>query len=192
MSARLILLGPPGAGKGTQAELLAKSLNVPAISTGDIFRSNIKGGTELGKRVQEYTSKGELVPDSVTNDMVRDRLRADDVADGFLLDGYPRNVAQVTELDAILADLDLALSGAVEITADSDVVVERLLKRAQIEGRVDDTEDVIRYRLEVYAAQTAPVSEVYATRGTLVQVDGLGEVADVANRIESAIAPLIG
>lgn len=192
MSARLILLGPPGAGKGTQAELLAKSLNVPAISTGDIFRSNIKGGTELGKLVQEYTSKGELVPDSVTNDMVRDRLRADDVANGFLLDGYPRNVAQVSELDAILTDLGLELSGAVEITADSDIVVERLLKRAQIEGRVDDTEDVIRYRLEVYAAQTAPVSEVYATRGALVQVEGLGEVDDVASRIESAIAPLIG
>lgn len=191
MSARLILLGPPGAGKGTQAELLAQTLNVPAISTGDIFRSNIKGGTELGKLVQEYTSKGELVPDSVTNDMVRDRLAADDVADGFLLDGYPRNVAQVAELDDILADLGLELSGAVEITADSDVVVDRLLKRAQIEGRVDDTEDVIRYRLEVYAAQTAPVSALYAARGNLVQVDGIGDVEAVAQRITSAIAPLI-
>lgn len=191
MSARLILLGPPGAGKGTQAELLAKTLNVPAISTGDIFRSNIKGGTELGKLVQEYTSKGELVPDSVTNDMVRDRLAADDVANGFLLDGYPRNVAQVAELDDILADLGLELSGAVEITADSDVVVERLLKRAQIEGRVDDTEDVIRYRLEVYAAQTAPVSALYEARGSLVQVDGIGDVEVVAQRITSAIAPLI-
>lgn len=191
MSARLILLGPPGAGKGTQAELLAKNLNVPAISTGDIFRSNIKGGTELGKLVQEYTSKGELVPDSVTNDMVRDRLTADDVAEGFLLDGYPRNVAQVAELDTILSDLGLALSGAVEITADADVVVDRLLKRAQIEGRVDDTEDVIRYRLEVYAAQTAPVSAVYADRGVLVQVDGIGEVEAVSQRISSAIADLI-
>lgn len=191
MSARLILLGPPGAGKGTQAELLAKTLNVPAISTGDIFRSNIKGGTELGKLVQEYTSKGELVPDSVTNDMVRDRLAADDVANGFLLDGYPRNAAQVAELDDILADLGLELSGAVEITADSDVVVERLLKRAQIEGRVDDTEDVIRYRLEVYAAQTAPVSALYEARGSLVQVDGIGDVEVVAQRITSAIAPLI-
>ncbi len=192
MSARLILLGPPGAGKGTQAELLAQNLNVPAISTGDIFRSNIKGGTELGQLVQDYTSKGELVPDSVTNDMVRDRLAADDVAQGFLLDGYPRNVAQVAELDTILADLGLELSGAVEITADSDVVVERLLKRAQIEGRVDDTEDVIRYRLDVYAAQTEPVSALYGSRNALVQVDGIGEVAEVAARIETAIAPLIG
>lgn len=191
MSARLILLGPPGAGKGTQAELLAQTLNVPAISTGDIFRSNIKGGTELGRLVQEYTSKGELVPDSVTNDMVRDRLASADVANGFLLDGYPRNVAQVAELDEILADLGLELSGAVEITADSGVVVDRLLKRAQIEGRVDDTEDVIRYRLEVYAAQTAPVSALYAARGSLVQVDGIGEVEVVAQRISSAIAPLI-
>ena len=192
MSARLILLGPPGAGKGTQAELLAKSLGVPAISTGDIFRSNIVGKTELGKVVEGYTSKGELVPDSVTNDMVRDRLQADDVANGFLLDGYPRNVAQVSELDSILADLGLTLSGAVEITADSDVVVDRLLKRATIEGRVDDTEDVIRYRLEVYAAQTAPVSAVYAGRDALVQVDGIGEVDEVASRLEAAISPLLG
>ena len=192
MSARLILLGPPGAGKGTQAALLAKALGVPAISTGDIFRTNIVGQTELGKVVQGYTSKGELVPDSVTNDMVRDRLKADDVANGFLLDGYPRNVAQVSELDAILADLGLTLSGAVEITADSDVVVERLLKRATIEGRVDDTEDVIRYRLEVYAAQTAPVSAVYAERDALVQVDGIGEVDEVASRLEAAIRPLLG
>lgn len=192
MSARLILLGPPGAGKGTQAELLAERLNIPAISTGDIFRSNIKGGTELGKLVQDYTSKGELVPDSVTNDMVRDRLKSDDVADGFLLDGYPRNVAQVAELDAILADLGLKLSGAVEITADSDVVVERLLSRAKIEGRVDDTEEVIRYRLDVYATQTQPVSAVYEERDALVQVDGLGEVSEVADRIGAAIAPLIG
>ena len=192
MSARLILLGPPGAGKGTQAELLAKSLGVPAISTGDIFRSNIVGKTELGKVVEGYTSKGELVPDSVTNDMVRDRLQADDVANGFLLDGYPRNVAQVSELDSILADLGLTLSGAVEITADSDVVVDRLLKRATIEGRVDDTEDVIRYRLEVYAAQTAPVSAVYAGRDALVQVDGIGGVDEVASRLEAAISPLLG
>ena len=158
MSTRLVLLGPPGAGKGTQAARLAERFGVPAISTGDIFRANIKGGTPLGRTVQEYTSRGALVPDSVTNDMVRDRLAQDDAADGFLLDGYPRNVAQVGELDAILADAGLTLDLAVEITADPDVVAERLLKRAEIEGRDDDTEDVIRHRLDVYAEETAPIA----------------------------------
>jgi adenylate kinase len=190
VSARLVLLGPPGAGKGTQAARLSEVLGVPAISTGDLFRANIKGRTELGVLVQEYTSKGELVPDSVTNAMVRDRLAQDDVRDGFLLDGYPRNVAQVLELDTILTDLGLSLDGAVEITADSDVVVERLLGRAALEGREDDTEDVIRHRLDVYAAQTAPVSGVYAERGALVQVDGIGEVDAVTERLTAAIATL--
>ncbi|GHG45895.1 adenylate kinase [Flavimobilis marinus] len=190
MSARLVLLGPPGAGKGTQAARLSEALGVPAISTGDLFRANIKGRTELGVLVQEYTAKGELVPDSVTNAMVRDRLAQDDVRDGFLLDGYPRNVAQVLELDTILADLGLSLDGAVEITADSEVVVERLLGRAALEGREDDTEDVIRHRLDVYAAQTAPVSGVYAERGALVQVDGIGEVDAVTERLTAAIATL--
>jgi len=187
MSSRLVLLGPPGAGKGTQAARLAEALGIPAISTGDIFRANIKGGTPLGKKVQEYTSTGALVPDSVTNDMVRDRLAQPDAAQGFLLDGYPRNVAQVGELDAILADAGLTLDLAVEITADSAVVVERLLKRAQIEGREDDTEDVVRHRLDVYAQETAPISQVYADRGVLAQVDGIGDVDEVTARLLAAI-----
>jgi adenylate kinase len=187
VSARLVLLGPPGAGKGTQAARLAERLGVPAISTGDIFRANIKGGTPLGKTVQEYTSRGALVPDSVTNDMVRDRLSQDDVAEGFLLDGYPRNVAQVAELDAILEDAGLTLDLAVEITADPEVVVGRLLKRAEIEGREDDTEDVVRHRLDVYAQETAPIARVYADRGLLAQVDGIGEVDDVTERLVAAI-----
>jgi adenylate kinase len=190
MSARLVLLGPPGAGKGTQAARLAEQLGVPAISTGDIFRANIKGGTELGRTAQEYSSRGALVPDSVTNAMVRDRLAQDDVAQGFLLDGYPRNAAQVEELDAILADLGRALDLAVEITADPEVVVERLLKRAQIEGREDDTEDVVRHRLDVYAEQTAPISQVYADRGLLAQVDGIGDVDAVTQRLLAAIGSL--
>ena len=193
MSTRLVLLGPPGAGKGTQAARLADRLGVPAISTGDIFRANIKGGTELGQKVQEYTSRGALVPDSVTNEMVRDRLAQDDVADGFLLDGYPRNVAQVGELDAILADAGLSLDLAVEITADPEVVVARLLKRAEIEGRDDDTEDVARHRLDVYAQETAPIAHVYAERGLLVQVDGIGEVDAVTERLVAVIgAPSAG
>lgn len=186
-TARLVLLGPPGAGKGTQAARLAEHLGVPAISTGDIFRANIKGGTELGRTAQEYTARGELVPDSVTNAMVRDRLAQPDAASGFLLDGYPRNVAQVDELEAILADLGAGLDAALEITADADVVVERLLKRAEIEGRADDTEPVIRRRLDVYAEQTAPVSGRYAERDLLVRVDGLGEVDAVTERLLAAL-----
>ncbi|GCE75360.1 adenylate kinase [Cellulomonas biazotea] len=185
MTARLVLLGPPGAGKGTQAARLADELGIPAISTGDIFRANIKGGTELGKKVQAITASGALVPDELTNDLVRDRLAQDDAAEGFLLDGYPRNVAQVAALDEILGDRPLDL--AVEITADPTVVVERLLKRAEIEGREDDTEDVIRHRLDVYAEQTAPISAVYGERGLLVQVDGIGDVDDVTARLLTAI-----
>ncbi len=192
MSTRLVLLGPPGAGKGTQAARLAERLGVPAISTGDIFRANIKGGTPLGKTVQEYTSRGALVPDSVTNDMVRDRLAQDDVADGFLLDGYPRNVAQVAELEKILADAGLTLDLAVEITADPEVVVGRLLKRAEIEGREDDTEDVVRHRLDVYAQETAPIAQVYAERSLLVQVDGIGDVDAVTERLVAAIGASSG
>lgn len=188
MSARLVLLGPPGAGKGTQASRLAERLAIPAISTGDIFRANITGGTELGRKVQEYTAVGALVPDELTNAMVRDRLAQDDARDGFLLDGYPRNVAQVGELDDILAAAGRPLDVAVELTADPEVVVERLLSRAQIEGRADDTEPVIRHRLEVYALQTAPISQVYADRGLLVRVDGIGSVDDVTERLLLALA----
>ncbi|WP_066582354.1 adenylate kinase [Cellulomonas timonensis] len=188
MSARLVLLGPPGAGKGTQASRLAERLAIPAISTGDIFRANITGGTELGRKVQEYTAVGALVPDELTNAMVRDRLAQDDARDGFLLDGYPRNVAQVAELDDILAAAGRPLDVAVELTADPEVVVERLLSRAQIEGRADDTEPVIRHRLEVYAVQTAPISQVYEDRGLLVRVDGLGSVDDVTERLMLALA----
>ncbi|MCR6687796.1 adenylate kinase [Cellulomonas sp.] len=187
MSARLVLLGPPGAGKGTQAARLAERLGVPAISTGDIFRANIKGGTELGRQAQEYSSRGALVPDEITNAMVRDRLAEPDTAEGFLLDGYPRNVAQVDELATILADAGLTLDLAVEITADPEVVAARLLKRAEIEGREDDTADVIRHRLDVYAEQTAPISDVYAAQGLLVRVDGIGEVDEVTARLLSAI-----
>ena len=191
MSVRLVLFGPPGAGKGTQAARICELLGVPAISTGDIFRSNIKGGTELGRRVVEYTSVGALVPAELTDELVRDRLGEADAADGFLLDGYPRNLAQVDALERILADRGVRLDVVVEITADSDVVVDRLLKRAQIEGRVDDTEDVIRHRLDVYGEQTAPLADVYAERGLLVRVDGLGEIDEVTARLVAAIEPAL-
>jgi adenylate kinase len=187
MSARLVLFGPPGAGKGTQAARLSQRFAVPAISTGDIFRANISGGTELGRKVVEYTSVGALVPDELTDALVRDRLAQPDAADGFLLDGYPRNLAQVGALDATLVTTPLDV--VIEITADAEVVVDRLLKRAAIEGRADDTADVIRHRLDVYAQQTAPISKVYADRGVLVQVDGIGDVDEVTERLVQAIAP---
>ena len=186
---RLLIVGPPGAGKGTQAARLAEKLGVPAISTGDIFRSNIKNGTELGRRVQDITASGALVPDELTNELVRDRLAQADAVDGFLLDGYPRNVAQVAALDEILAAAGTELDLAVELTVDPQVVVDRLTKRAQIEGRADDTEDVVRHRLDVYAEQTAPISRVYAARGLLVQVDGLGEVDEVTARLLAVLSP---
>lgn len=187
MSARMVLLGPPGAGKGTQAARISERLGVPAISTGDIFRANVAGETELGKQAKQYMDKGEYVPDSVTNAMVKDRIAQDDAADGFLLDGYPRTEAQVHELDAMLAEAGLALDVVLEITADNEVVVERLLKRASEQNRADDTEPVIRRRLEVYAEQTAPLAALYEAKGLLVRVDGIGEVDEVTERIMTGL-----
>jgi len=181
-------MGPQGSGKGTQAARLAEVYGVPAISTGDIFRANIKGGTELGRLAQEFSSKGELVPDEVTNAMVRDRLGADDVAAGFLLDGYPRNSAQVIELDAILTDLGVSLDVVVELTADRDELLGRLRRRAEIEGREDDTQDVLARRLDIHAEQTAPLTDAYAERGLLARVDGIGEIDEVTRRILDAVA----
>ena len=184
---RLVIMGPQGSGKGTQAARLAEVYGVPAISTGDIFRANIKGGTELGQLAQEYSNKGELVPDSVTNAMVRDRLGQDDVTGGFLLDGYPRNAAQVTELDEILAGLGVALDVVVELTADRDELLERLRRRAESEGREDDTDEVIARRLDIYAEQTAPLTDAYAERALLVRVDGIGDIDEVTRRILDAV-----
>ena len=188
MSARMVLLGPPGAGKGTQAARIAERLGVPAISTGDIFRANVAGATELGTQAKAYMDKGEYVPDSITNAMVADRIAQADCEGGFLLDGYPRTTAQVGELDSMLKDSGLALDVVVEITADAEAVVARLLKRAGEQGRADDTEPVIRRRLEVYAESTAPLADLYAERDLLVQVDGMGEIDVVTDRIMEALA----
>jgi adenylate kinase len=185
---RLVLLGPPGAGKGTQAKVVAARLGIPAISTGDIFRSNRHEGTQLGLEVEGYMNRGEYVPDSVTNSMVRDRLAQPDASPGFLLDGYPRTTPQVAELDAMLAEGGTKLDHVVEITvADQAVLVARMLKRAQEQGRSDDTEDVIRRRLEIYTEETAPLARIYSERGLLLQVDGLGEVDEVTSRILDAL-----
>ncbi|MEX5295115.1 adenylate kinase [Kocuria sp. CPCC 205268] len=185
---RMLIIGPPGAGKGTQAVRISERLGIPAISTGDIFRANIKGRTALGEEAKSYIDAGDLVPDSVTNRMVRDRLAETDTADGFLLDGYPRNAAQVDELDAILAELGQELDVVLKLTADRDELVERLLGRARKEGRTDDTEDVIRHRLDVYDAETAAVVDVYDRRGIVREVDGLGTVDEVSQRIMTALS----
>lgn len=184
---RLVIMGPPGAGKGTQAAVIASMLGVPHVSTGDIFRTNVSQGTPLGVEARKYMDAGEYVPDGVTNAMVRDRLTQEDCRPGFLLDGYPRTVEQVGELNAMLSSASQRLDAVLELTVDMDEVVGRLVKRASEQGRSDDTEDVIRRRLEVYFDQTAPLIEMYRSQGLLVQVDGLGEISDVTGRIVVAL-----
>jgi len=187
-SLRLLLIGPPGAGKGTQAARLSEAYGIPAISTGDIFRENVKSGTELGVKAKEFMDAGQYVPDSLTNDLVRDRLSQPDAVDGFLLDGYPRTLQQVEELDDILGANAASLDAVIVLTADTEEVVSRLLKRSAEQGRSDDTEEVIRHRLDVYAEQTAPLIDVYAARGLVVNVDGLGDIDEVTGRIIGALA----
>ncbi len=185
---QLLLIGAPGAGKGTQAERLAEHFGIPAISTGDIFRYNVKNETELGKLAKGFMDRGEYVPDTLTNDLVRDRLSHDDAQSGFLLDGYPRTADQVRELDSILDGQDRELSAVVQLLADTDEVVRRLLNRAIEQGRADDTEEVIRRRLDIYDEQTAPLVSIYAQRGMVIAIDGLGGVEEVTGRILEALA----
>ncbi|MHB1472054.1 MAG: adenylate kinase [Dermatophilaceae bacterium] len=189
---RLVIFGAPGAGKGTQATRIAASLGIPAISTGDIFRYNIKNETALGLQVKEILASGAYVPDEVTNAIVRDRLDQPDAVAGFLLDGYPRTKAQVTELDDMLTAAGTSLDAVLELTVDTDEVVQRLLRRAEIDGRADDTEDVIRRRLKVYNEETAPLAALYRERGLLQQVDGMGEMDEVTERLRAVLATLQG
>jgi adenylate kinase len=188
LGTRLLLIGPPGAGKGTQAVILADTYKIPAISTGDIFRSNVKNETALGLQVKAIMAAGEYVPDSLTNAVVEDRLAEADAKSGFLLDGYPRTPDQVHELDRMLDAQGASLDVVVLITADVDEVVSRLLHRAVVEGRADDTEDVIRHRLALYEEQTAPLIALYHKKNLVVTVDGLGSVEDVTARITTALA----
>ncbi len=185
---RLILMGPPGAGKGTQATHVADRFGIPAISTGDIFRANVSEGTELGRKAKEYMDAGEYVPDEVTNLMVRNRIDESDAEPGFLLDGYPRTLSQVEELDAMIKFTGHELDAVVVLTVESEELVQRLLQRAETDGRSDDTEDVIRRRQEVYAEQTEPLIGVYRDRNLLIEVDGVGEVDEVTQRIFSALS----
>jgi adenylate kinase len=183
---RIIIMGPPGAGKGTQAKHLAQHFGIPAISTGDIFRANVALATPLGLDAKRYLDAGEYVPDEITNDMVRDRIGEPDAANGFLLDGYPRTLAQVDELDGMIKVTGHRLDVAISLVVDEDEIVKRLLQRAQVEGRSDDTEDIVRRRQEIYLEQTAPLIDAYGKRGLIVEVDGLGEVGEVTERILSA------
>lgn len=185
---RLLIMGPPGSGKGTQAARIADRLGIPAVSTGDIFRANISAGTPLGLEAKRHVDSGGYVPDSVTNAMLRDRLDQDDAAHGFLLDGYPRTVAQVEFLDEVLAERGTEIDKVIELVVDREETVQRLLDRAAAEGRTDDSEDVIRKRQQIYADETAPLLRIYEERGLLVRVDGMGQVDEVANRLAAAIA----
>ena len=188
MSARLIIVGPPGAGKGTQAGRIATSFGIPAISTGDIFRKNVAEGTPLGQRAKAIMDAGEYVPDELTNELVRDRLAEPDAAQGFLLDGYPRTPAQVEYLDGLLAEQGTGIDAVVQLVADQDALVGRLLNRATEQGRADDNEQTIRRRQQVYQEQTAPLVAVYQQRGLVVDVDGLGGVDEVGDRIAAALS----
>jgi len=183
----IVLVGPPGAGKGTQAVKIADALKVPHISTGEIFRANLAADTELGRKVERYLEAGEYVPDEVTNTMVAERLSEADAIGGFVLDGYPRTLAQVDALTAILSQVGSQLDKVIEITADTDELVARLLNRALEQGRADDTEEVIRRRMAVYAEQTEPLVQVYAERGLLVEVDGMGSMDEVTARLLAAV-----
>jgi len=185
---RLLIVGPPGAGKGTQATRLTTTYGIPAIATGDIFRANIKNETDLGKQVKAIIDAGDYVPDSLTNDLVANRLQEADAVDGFLLDGYPRTLDQLGFLDGILAESGGALDAVIQLMVDPNEVVSRLLKRAHEEGRSDDTEETIRHRQSLYSRETAPLIAVYKDRGLVIEVDALGVVDEVSDRIADALS----
>ena len=184
---RILIMGPPGAGKGTQAMNIAAHYGIPAISTGDLFRAHVAERTPLGEQARPFLDAGEYVPDEVTNEMVRERLSRDDCWRGFLLDGYPRTLDQVATLDKILAESDVALDAVLALRVDQEELIRRLVRRAEVEQRSDDTEAVIRRRQEVYAEETAPLLAEYDARGLLVTVDGAGSVREVAARISEAL-----
>ena len=185
---RLLIVGPPGAGKGTQSTRLVQAFGVPAIATGDIFRANIREQTELGKQVSAIIDAGDYVPDSLTNDLVAQRLSEPDAAEGFVLDGYPRTLDQLGFLDGVLAGQATALDAVIRLVVDADEVVARLLRRAREDGRSDDTAETIRHRQELYNRETAPLIAVYGDRGLVVEIPALGEVDDVSTRIFDALA----
>ena len=187
-TARLLIVGPQGSGKGTQGVRIAESLGIPVVSTGDIFRANIKEGTELGKKVTAILDAGDLVPDELTSEIVRDRLSQDDAQQGFLLDGYPRNTTQVAHLDAFLAEHDAALDAVILLDVPREESIARLSLRAVEQGRSDDTDEAIAHRLDIYENETAPIISVYAERGIVDRIDGVGSLDEITERITSALA----
>lgn len=184
---RMLIMGPPGSGKGTQASRIADKLGIVAISTGDIFRYNVKEMTDLGKEAKKYMDNGDFVPDEVTNRMVADRIRQSDAEHGFLLDGYPRTAGQVEALDGFLTEDGQALNVVVELTVPDEELVARLLGRAESEGRADDTAEVIQHRLDLYHEQTAAVIESYISRGIVARVDGTGQIDDITESLLQAV-----
>jgi adenylate kinase len=185
---RLLIIGPPGAGKGTQSARLIETYSIPAIATGDIFRKNIREQTPLGVEVKAIVDAGDYVPNSLTNALVKSRLEEGDALDGFLLDGYPRTLEQVSYLDDLLSTKGQSLDAVIQLVADQEEVVARLRKRAIEQGRTDDTEEAIRHRQQVYGRETTPLIAVYRDRGLLIEVDGLGEIDGVSSRISEALA----
>jgi len=186
---RLVLLGAPGSGKGTQAAKLKEHLQVPHISTGDLLRAEVAAGSPLGLQAKEVMARGDLVSDEILLGMLRDRFSRNDTRAGFILDGYPRNLAQAAALDELLASLGQKFDAAVQLTVDNEKIVERLAGRAKAEGRADDNPESVRKRLQVYDQQTAPVIEFYRQHGQLTVVDGVGSLDEVFVRIVEAIAP---
>ena len=184
---RIVLLGPPGSGKGTQATMLVERLKLPHISTGALLRNAAKRGTSLGLQAKAITDKGELVPDDIMSDMIEERLSRDDVANGFILDGYPRNVSQAESLDAMLERLNTPADEAIHIDIDPEQIIKRIARRAKEEGRSDDTEETVRNRMRVYDEQTAPVADYYAERGILTRVLGNGDKEEILQRILSVL-----
>jgi adenylate kinase len=188
VSRRLLLLGPPGAGKGTQALVLRQRLRVPQVSTGEMLRAAVAAGSPIGMRARRYMERGELVPDEVVIRVAAERLRQPDVRGGFILDGFPRTAAQAQALDRLLESMQMALERVVSLEVDEESLVERLLRRARLEGRSDDTPETIRRRMRVYGEETRPLIDYYRGRSILKEVDGVGSVEEVAQRIEEAVA----
>ncbi|MFD5226505.1 adenylate kinase [Microbacterium sp. NPDC058342] len=185
--ARLLIVGPQGSGKGTQGARIAETLGIPVVSTGDIFRANIKQGTDLGQQVTAILDAGDLVPDELTSEIVRDRLSQEDAAGGFLLDGYPRNTTQVGHLDAFLAEGGAALDAVILLEVPREESIARLRLRAVEQGRSDDTDEAIAHRLDIYENETAPIISLYEPRGIVDRIDGVGSLDEITARIMSAL-----